>query len=901
MTSLLGQTVSHYKILERIGTGGMGVVYRAQDLKLDRCVALKFLHPSLSTADAEKSRFVREARALSALEHPNICTIYEIGETPDERLFIAMPCYEGESLRARIERGPIPAQEAISIASQVALGLHAAHAKGIIHRDIKSANIMITNDGQVKIMDFGLARPTEGSVMTGPVTQMGTIAYMSPEQLRGEAVDQRTDIWSLGVVLFEMLTGRLPFAQEYADAVAYAVQNESPPSLAQCAPDVPLALQRVVERCLQRDPTLRFSNAGELADAMLHGPARQSLRGLLTGTRRRRRLVMTGALALAVGLILFALFSVRPVERNRWVLTVRQPNPVALESADAAGMVSYLLRDQVLQPAGIEPFTAEEFNHLFPGRKPEYSVDVSLTPEPVGYNLAVSVEHANGALSEVLGSPRQDTTYWVVDNAGLLTTILPSLRSTLVSSVRQNAASGSRFTYFWDAFKCAYDGESAWKKIDLTKAKQCFECALQIDKQFVLAKLRLAQVLEFGGHRPDARAIVSELRPFLSLLSRTDSLTAEALDACLAGDLRTSIAILRQIYEIAPLRAEHRYNVAEAYFRIFDIPAAIDFYLKTLEVEPDFARAHNHLAYCYSHQGDHQQALVHFRRYVELDSTSNAFDSLGDGYLAEGSLDSAVWAKREAVRRDPQIRYTYRGLAHALLQQGRFVSARANADRIRTIALTPEDEMYAYVAKGEIEMELGNDDTALRYLAYAKKCFDSDEMELRNHELHWLLGLIALHTRNEDLLRNELGEMGRIILENQVNATNYGRGVYKYMLHLKAARAALANDILTLLEVAAEFDGRIKDKVRDRNSPFDLAYFNTSFAEMFLSLGRRAEAAAELNHALAYNNRYARAHLLFWKLRLQEGKPSEAEQHLRLAKEVWKDADPGFLEKQLHP
>ncbi len=205
---MIGQTISHYKILEKIGGGGLGVVYKAQDLKLDRFVALKFLPPHLTANDDEKQRFIHEAKAASALQHNNICAIHEIDETDDAQIFICMDYYEGKTLNKRIKDKPLSIEETIDIAIQIAHGLAKAHEKEIVHRDIKPANIMLTADGIVKILDFGLAKLSTQTKLTKDSTSLGTISYMSPEQTKGETVDYRTDIWSLGVVIYEMLSGQ---------------------------------------------------------------------------------------------------------------------------------------------------------------------------------------------------------------------------------------------------------------------------------------------------------------------------------------------------------------------------------------------------------------------------------------------------------------------------------------------------------------------------------------------------------------------------------------------------------------------------------------------------------------------------------------------------------------------
>jgi len=261
-----GSTVAgRYQILEELGRGGMGVVYKAEDVKLKRTVALKFLPPELTHISEIKERFIREAQAAAALDHPNICTVHEFDEA-EEKTFISMAYVEGQSLKKKIESGPLELDEALKIANQVAEGLSEAHNKGVIHRDIKSANIMVTERGQAKIMDFGLARVAGGTLVTKEGTTMGTIAYMSPEQARGEEVDHRTDIWSLGVVLYEMLTGQLPFKGEHEQAIVYSILKEKPEPITDLKADIPVSIVEVVGKALEKDPDKRYKQAEELLD-----------------------------------------------------------------------------------------------------------------------------------------------------------------------------------------------------------------------------------------------------------------------------------------------------------------------------------------------------------------------------------------------------------------------------------------------------------------------------------------------------------------------------------------------------------------------------------------------------------------------------------------------------------
>jgi serine/threonine protein kinase len=261
---MIGKVVSHYKILEKLGEGGMGVVYKAEDTRLKRTVALKFLPTALTTDREAKERFIHEAQAASSLQHNNICNVHDIDETPEDQLFIVMDLYDGETLKKKIERSPRKIEEAIGITIQVAQGLARAHEHGIVHRDIKPANVMITSDGVAKIVDFGLAKLSGRTMLTKTGSTLGTAAYMSPEQARGESADQRTDIWSLGVILYEMLSGRRPFEAEYENALLYSILNAEPDHITGLRSGVPIALERIINKCLAKSPDRRYQHADEL-------------------------------------------------------------------------------------------------------------------------------------------------------------------------------------------------------------------------------------------------------------------------------------------------------------------------------------------------------------------------------------------------------------------------------------------------------------------------------------------------------------------------------------------------------------------------------------------------------------------------------------------------------------
>ena len=336
---MVGETILHYKIIDKIGAGGMGVVYKAEDTKLKRTVAIKFLPPEMTENPDAKERFIQEARAASALDHPNICTIYEINETDDGQLFIVMAYYVGKTLQEKIDTGPMSVDDAVSIAINISEGLHEAHENGVVHRDIKPANIMITDKGQIKIMDFGLAKSIAGSLVTKAGTTLGTVGFMSPEQTRGSDVDRKTDIWSLGVVLYAMLAGKTPFKGEYEQAIIYSILNVDPEPLTGLRTDIPVELEQYVNKCITKDPEDRYPTATGLTvdlrrmkkdtsrishvSAIQESPpqtgqvsqiTRESAdtSTIITITPAKRKILTLTAAALLVAVVAFAVFTFMP-------------------------------------------------------------------------------------------------------------------------------------------------------------------------------------------------------------------------------------------------------------------------------------------------------------------------------------------------------------------------------------------------------------------------------------------------------------------------------------------------------------------------------------------------------------------------------------------------------------
>ena len=507
---MIGQTISHYTILEKLGEGGMGVVYKAQDTRLNRTVALKFLPRELTRDHEAKQRFVLEAQAASALQHNNICSIHDIDASGDGQTFIVMDCYEGETLKQKIGHGPLKIDDAVDLAVQVAQGLQKAHSHNIAHRDVKPANVIITNDGVAKILDFGIAKLAGQTLLTKAGATVGTLPYMSPEQARGDKVDQRTDIWSLGAVLYEMVTGQLPFKSEYHDAVVYSILNESPQPVTGLRTGVPLALERLIEKCLEKKASDRYQHMDELMvdlrkvilkTATQIGPPRRRLKPLW--------IAVPIALLSFIGLY-FLLFQKTEVRgKSIAVLPFQNLSAEGPHAYFADGLHDELLtqlskvaaltvisRTSVMGYANTKTSLRQIASELGVKNVVEGSVQV------VGDRLRVNVQLIDAATDAPLWAEHYDRTmedaFAVQSN--IAQHVVEAVGAALSGTERQGLAAAP--TANAEAYRLYLQGREyllrpGFVRQNLESAQQLFERALSLDSAFALAHAALSQVHGF--------------------------------------------------------------------------------------------------------------------------------------------------------------------------------------------------------------------------------------------------------------------------------------------------------------------------------------------------------------------------------------------------------------------
>ncbi len=617
-----------YRVLEEVGAGGMGVVCKAEDVKLKRFVALKFLPPHLVDSPELKERFLIEAQAAAALNHPNICVIHEVGEDQG-RPYIAMEFVEGETLRDRIRRGPLDPGDAVGLVDQVAAGLGEAHNKGIIHRDVKSANIMVTSQGRAKVMDFGLAKLRGGSSLTKSQTTLGTIAYMSPEQARGEHLDRRTDIWSLGVVLYETLAGKLPFQGDHDQTVIYAILNQEPESLLRARPGIEPGLDHVVGQALTKKASERYQTMEEF---------RADLAAVAEGLRPLKAKARPAAIKLAV--LPFANLTGDPDQEylsdgltQEMITLLGRLHPQSLGVIARTSVMRYKKTDTPIDQIGRE--LGVEYVLEGSARREGSRIRVSTDLIQVRDQTQLWGDAFEREMSGILALQND-----VAKNVAkaLALKLLPSEQAILAKARPVDP----------EAYTACLNGLAHWYKLtpgDLETAQKYFESALAKDPDNALAHtgmfLALLGRAQMGLAPP--REIMAEAKPHLLQALELDDTLAEAHFG-MAG-LKTWV--------------EWDWEAGEASFR------------RALELNPNYAMARVYYAHLLFYVDRPEEALAQGARALELDPLNSLFMGIhAVTLLSLGKYDEAVALCRKALRTSPNDPIAHMTLWEAIHLKG---------------------------------------------------------------------------------------------------------------------------------------------------------------------------------------------------------------------------------------
>jgi len=990
-----------YQVVEELGRGGMGRVYKVFDKEIKEVVALKLLHPFIASDETMIERFRHELKTARKISHKNVCRMYHLGEEAGN-YYITMEYVDGEDLKSTLRRvGQLSIGKAISIAKQAYEGLTEAHKLGIVHRDLKPQNIMIDRNGNVRIMDFGIARFQESKGLTETGTMIGTPEYMSPEQVEGRTVDPRSDIYSSGIILYEMLTGAVPFKGDTPLSVAVKQKTEMPREPREFNTQMPLKLNEVVLRCLEKNKEKRFQGTQDILrelvkiekdiptkEMILEGKATPlwlfwhrlkerkiietiaafvgggvalvefahhilvnhyyfpkltvdvTIAALMVGmiatvtwrwfrreeVRRRRispihrfKLKWIAAL-IFVGLIVFFAYTLLWKEKSqplpgqadyRDIITLEisthglQDIPKDLieyifhrcliSSTDMFVLVqkdytTYKERTESVEVKPKSPLIRINGDIYADEVTGGFEVDISMKKK--GKMLPLRRFECKGIYDLMNNKIEEIHSYISGESEGKIGKIEGERTLTQISSDN------------YDALVCFLKGEQAWQKLEKNEAINEYKAALSDDPNFGLALLRLADVqLFFGGYREEARENLKKAQQNEDRLIEYDKLKLEALKARLEFIQNDYRKFTAQLAELFPLSTEYQYDHAEAYFHTGDPNKAIDIYAKTLDIDPDYARAHNHIAFCYAWLGKHEKAEQHFKRYVELDNTENSYDSLATGYMFAGEYEKAIDAFEKGIEIKPTVDYLYGSLAKIYILEGSLNKAGEKLKEELKITEREETKFNIKFNEAFIEYWRGDFKKSVQILepviAYYSGGDHMNRVDESPNLSFWLRGLIAFEQNDSDKLKEMMAWMERRLAQHKeetgfdVTANRYFP-IYKLYIHLKMLEAQLKGKTNEVMGYIGE--GRsIKEKMGFWTSMFNIPYFYNEYAKILMQNNMVDIASELLKEAIAYNPNYGPARINMAKIHLINDKLEPAYKEFLKARELFSRADQDII------
>jgi serine/threonine protein kinase/Tfp pilus assembly protein PilF len=866
---MIGKTISHYKILDKLGEGGMGVVYKAQDIQLQRLVALKFLPPHISDNAEEKARFIHEAQSASALNHPNITTIYGIEET-SEGLFIAMEYIEGKTIKEIIEKDPPSTRKLLDIAIQVCEGLNSAHKKEIVHRDIKSENIMLTQEGLVKIMDFGLAKLKGATKITDTGSTLGTAAYMSPEQAYGEEVDHRSDIFSFGVVLYELITGQLPFKGEHQAAIIYSIMNEAPEPLARYKANVPEGLQRIVDKALAKDREERYQHIDDLMADLRH--EKKSLEYTKTvhitpatvapkPKRKLLPLIIPGSVVFILILILLILkpFKLEIVPekgamaKENSLAIMYFDNLVDREDKERLGeIVTNLLITGLSESEYLNVVSSQRLYDILKllGKEGIKVIDKSVAsqvatkagakwmllgsilqvePQVVLTSQLVEVESGRVLASERITGEPGEKIFSMVDR--LTVELKKDLSLPAQAQKEETPKVADVTTHSTEAYRYYLEGVDYFYKVYTVEAEKSFRKALELDSTFAMAYYWLA-ILVTGEEK---KALTAKAVKYSDKVSQKEKQYIRCLEAGVSGNQTQEIKELEKIVERYPEEKEAYFMLATIYqLQRREYEPAVIYLNKAIEIDPLYKIAYNMLAYAYNDMGEFEKSLWAINKYISLaPDEANPYDSRADLYAYNGKLDQAIDSYKKALEVKPDFYSSLAKLGHMYL----FKKEYAQAESCYKALSSSNEKLYRSAGRiflALIPLYQGKFADALKVLDDG---IAADRMEQAEGEpnagKHLMKAQIYEEKKNMDLALNE-AEIGREILKKAApsNPVNW-RDYYAYLLAQSGK-----------IKEAEELTQALKKDIEEKNPTLLYSYW--------LALGTIEQVKGNTNTAINY-------------------------------------------------
>jgi tetratricopeptide (TPR) repeat protein/predicted Ser/Thr protein kinase len=954
-----GTLISHYRIMEKIGEGGMGVVYRAIDTKLDRPVALKFLPPCLLTDVEARARFEHEAKSASAISHANIATIHEIDEA-EGQCFISMEYIEGRSIKDLSQGKPLSVGEILAVAIQIGSGLKAAHHRGVIHRDIKSANILVSSDGVAKITDFGLAKLRGATKLTKTGTTLGTLHYMSPEQAQGKDVDARSDLFSFGVVLYEMITGQLPFKGEYDQAVVHSILNDTPEPLARYKAGLPEGLQRIVDKALAKDRDERYQDADDLLADLKHEKRLLETGGLgpiapeVTRKSRNRilRVVIPAAVAVAAAIVIF-IFEPFRVEMGPQKEAAARENFLAIMYFEnLADREDPKKLGEIITNLLITDLSESRYVSVVSGQR-LYDILKQLGKESVKVvNKEVASEVAGRAHARLmlLGSilrvdPQVTITAQLVEvdsgrvRASERVTGGPgeeifALVDRLASEVRDDlslpAAAREELvrpvadvtTHSSEAYRHYLEGMDYFYKYSFPEAERSFEKALEYDSTFAMAYYGLACATEEVKR---SKEMIAKAVEYSGKVSENERHYIRARAAFLSDNYTQAMEELQELLKHDPDDKIALERLADVYAGLLRYDDAITCLTKIIELDPLHKAAYNTLAYLYESIGDFDRSIWAADKYISLaPDEHNPYDTRGDIYAWNGRIDQAIGSYKQALERKPDYYISISKLGSMYLFKREYARAESCYQKLCTSTdkhtRSEGRSRLAYVAmyRGRLEEAMHILDAGIM----------ADQMEQTTFWLldkHWSKSAVFLEKNQPgDALKEYEEEMAicRRFYPEDLGSMNAGYARLLAINHEIDRAGAAVKALKEYLEkkgdpednaywYAAGWFEIAKGNLNEALADFEKAASATPYlpyryalARTYLESGRWGEAVPVLENLLSrydeiraeYPFESVKAYYLLGLAYEESGWHKKAMDLYDEFLETWKDADPGLPE-----
>lgn len=763
---MIGHTISRYKILEKLGEGGMGVVYKCQDLKLDRLVALKFLPHHLTVNHAEKARFLQEAKAAAILNHPNVCVIYSIEEAEDKQ-FIVMEYVDGMTLREKTLRegevtSPSRVNDVITYAIQIGEALHEAHSKGIVHRDIKCENIMVNSRNQIKVMDFGLAKLKGSLKLTKTSSTVGTLAYMAPEQIQGGEVDARSDIFSFGVVLFEMLTGRMPFRGEHDAAIMYSILNEEPDPLTKYLPDASPELLHILNRALEKDPADRYQNVNDMVIDLRRTKkdSGRVSRGTLTqipvpqaqSTRDRsstvsqpharpsthmKKLMLAGILVVAAVGVYFLFFRSTadsaerlPIAVADFVNETKEPeldglSGMLITAMEQSRRLAVLPRSQMFdilrqsgkgnvdridEALGREICGKANINALLTASIRKfgklYTIDLKVLDPSRNQYLFTAKEDGEG----------QESIPAMLDRLSEKTRLGLKEQANEVRSANQKVASVT--TSNLEAYQYFFQGEQLINRLKFEEAVEQFKNAVVLDPKFGLAYYRMAYALSWNNEQRAAEPI----RKAMNLIDRMpekEGYLVRAEHDFIEYGLAAGLKVLHEMERIYPDEKEMLYNIGDWSYHTGLYEEAARYLERVLKMDPTDQRALQHLSWTYRDAGMYPQFLDIAKRYASSAGSAESYSLLGNAFSLADQANEGIKILRSTEQLFPNEASIKQAIAALFLSNGDYAKAEEELKLILTASRDSDARYTSYSTLSSFYLLLGRYRDANRSLDLA--------------------------------------------------------------------------------------------------------------------------------------------------------------------------------------